>query len=155
MIETRKMNSEKGSVLVMAMLLIVLLMLLGMGLVAMSETELLIAHNDQLSEAAFQAADAAVQHGIDGLTVGSTNAVVPNTGIGDGFVFRSGGRDDNSPQPPELIGSVRAPGYSAGTGTGYNYSGYQFRVFAVSGTGTGPRNAQHEVEVQILLGPFE
>ena len=141
--------------MVISLLLVVLLFLLGATLLATSETENAIAANDQWSEGAFQAADAAVQVSIDGLDIGTTNQVVEETEIGDVFAFRSGGRDDTEAQPPNLVGEIPEAGYAVGTSTGYSSSGYVFQIYQIQGTGTGPRNTEREVEVQVELGPVE
>ena len=142
--------------MIVSLLLIVLLFLLGAALLTMSETESVIAANDEWSEGALQAADAAVQVGIDQLSSDpdSLTQVVDATEIGGRYTFRSGGRDDTEPQPPQLSGSIPGPGYSIGESTGYNSTQYVFELYQVSGTGTGPRNAVREVEVQVVLGPL-
>jgi hypothetical protein len=148
-------TGERGSAVVIAMLLVVLLFLLGVALLATSETESAIAANDQWAEGAFQAADAAVQVSIDRLDVGSTDQTVEATALGEVFAYRSGGRDDTEAQPPNLVAELPEAGYAVGTTTGYNSSGYVFQVYEIQGTGTGPRNTEREVEVQVELGPVE
>jgi Tfp pilus assembly protein PilX len=144
---------ERGSALIVVLMVTMLLMLLGVGLLATSETELLIAANDHWSEGAFQAAEAAVQLAVDQLDVGNADDVIEVTPLGDAFAFRSGGRDDDEPQPPEMVGTAPAPGYAVTEGTGYNPSGYVFAMYRVQGTGIGPRNTEREVEVQVQVGP--
>lgn len=148
-------RGEEGSVLVVALLVMALLYLLGATLLAVSVDETAIAANDQGSEGAFFAAEAAVQQSIDQITEAQLDPppAVPVTDIGDRCTFRSGGRDDTDPQSPELIGTVNRPGFSVGATTGYNSSAYVFYIFQVNGTGTGPRNALREVEVQVEYGP--
>jgi hypothetical protein len=146
-------RGEVGSAMIIALLLTVLLLSLGVALLSMSETESVIAANDQWSEGAFQAAEAAVQVSLDQLAVGSTDGVVDETELGQWFSFRSGGRDADDPQPPQLIGVTPAAGYTMGSETGYGGSSYYFLIYQINGTGTGPRNTQREVEVQVELGP--
>ncbi|MCP3982305.1 MAG: hypothetical protein GY716_23630 [bacterium] len=153
--DERDTRGERGSALVIALMVTVLLFVLGAALLATSDTETLIAANDQWSEGAFQAADAAVQVAVDQLDVDNTTAVVSETTIGDVFVFKSGGRDDSSPQPPELMGTAPAAGYTVAQSTGYNNEGYSFAVYRISGTGTGPRNTEREVEVEVVIGPIQ
>lgn len=148
-------SKERGAALVICLLLVVLLLSMGVGLLALSETESLIAANDQWSEGAFQAAEAAVHVAIDQLGVGATSQVVPETAISGDFDFRSGGRTDSSPQPPEFRSITSQAGFSLAAGTGYNSAGYQFQIYRINGTGTGPRNAQREVEVEVELGPIK
>ncbi len=146
-------HNEKGSALVIALLLSLLLFSLGMALLAVSETENLIAANDQFAEGAFQAAEASVQVALDQIGIGSTDLVVPETDIGSSYTFRSGRRDDVAPQPPQLIATTPGTGFSVGVSTGYNAGGYHFEIYELTGTGTGPRNTEREVEVQVELGP--
>lgn len=143
--------------LVVALLLMVLLFMLGAALLATSESEAVIASNDEWSEGAFYAAEAAVQVAIDQLSgdpASNVTEVVPESDIGEQFTYRSGGRDDAEPQPPAYVGAVHGTGYSIGAGTGYNTSEYIFDIYQINGTGTGPRNAIREVEVQAQYGPL-
>ena len=151
---TRSTNNESGMAVVIAMLLMVLLLLMGSALLTMSTTESAIAANDQWSEGAFQAADASIQMSIDRLSVGSSDQVVEETELGDFYTFRSGGRDDTEPQPPVLTGTDNGEGYSVDETTGYNSSQYVFETYVINGTGTGPRNAERQIEVQVRLGPI-
>ncbi len=149
--DTRR--SERGSALVIALLISLLLFSLGLALLAVSETENLIAANDHFAEGAFQAAEASVQVALDQIDIGATDLTVPETEIGNGFVFRSGRRDDIAPQPPQLVTRTPGAGFAVGSSTGYNAAGYSFEVYEITGTGTGPRNTEREVEVQVELGP--
>lgn len=149
-------RGEEGSVLIVALLIMVLLFMLGAGLYSTAESEAVITSNDELSEGAFYAAEAAVQIAID--QIGPNPAqnienVVAAEQIGGQFTFRSGRRTDNAAEPPTYIGENTAPGYSIGSGTGYNTARYVFDIYQINATGTGPRNAQREVEVQVQYGP--
>jgi hypothetical protein len=149
----RDRDRERGSAIVVVLLVTMLLLLLGAALLGTSETESAIAANDYWAEGAFQAAEAAVQLAVDELSGGNTGQVVPLTTIGDRFAYRSGGMADTAPQPPQLVDTAPATGYAIAEGAGYGSSGYAMMVFEVNGTGTGPRNTQREVEVQVLIGP--
>jgi len=148
-------GSETGSVLVVALLLMVLLFTLGAALLTMAETEGVIAANDVWSEGSFYAAEAAVQTAIDQITVDPVASAqpVPVTTIGDDYTYRTGGRDDASAQPPQVVQSVGGAGFALGSSTGYNSSGFVFDVYQINGTGMGPRSAMREVEVQVEYGP--
>jgi hypothetical protein len=147
------LSHERGSALVLTLMVTVLLFLMGAAILVTSETDSTIAANDQWAEGAFQAAEAAVQMSVAQLDIGNTTQVVNLTAIGGTYTFRSGGRDDTTPQPPELIRAVSAEGFALPGGTGYATSGYVFRIYRIEGTGTGPRNSEREVEVQVALGP--
>ena len=146
---------ERGSTLVVVLLVTLLLLLLGTVLLGTSETETVIAANDYWSEGAFQAADAAVHAAVDGLDAVNQDQVVELRSIGDLFQFRSGGREDGEPQPPQFVSKVVARGYAIADGSGYRSSGYARVVYQVNGTGMGPRNSVREVEVQVEIGPVQ
>jgi hypothetical protein len=146
---------EKGSVMLVALFVMVVLSLLGVTFLTLSNTETFVASNALWSEGAFYAAEAGVQTGIDqlGANVAQAVAAIPQTTIGTDYNFRSGRRTDTAPQPLQFIRSRTAAGYSVEVGTGYNPSGYSFYVYQMNVTGTGPRNAQRELEVQAEFGP--
>jgi hypothetical protein len=136
----------------------VVLSLLGVALLTLSGTEDNIAYNALWSEGAFAAADAGVQTGLNQLSPNSATSTVaiPVTTIGTGtytYQFRSGQRTDTSPQPLVFMGSRVATGYSLAIGTGYNPSGYAFYSYRIDATGSGPHNAQREIEVLAEYGP--
>lgn len=145
---------EKGSVLMIALLLMILLSLLGVTFLTVAATEHNVAFNSLWSEGALMAAEAGVNRGLNQLSANATAAAqaIPSTAIG-GYSFRSGSRTDTSAQPLTLVSSQTAPGYSAAVGTGYNRAGYGFDIYRINATGTGPRNARREVEVQAEYGP--
>ena len=148
-------TGERGSTLIIVLLVTLLLLLLGVVLLGTSETESEIAANDYWAEGAFQAAEAAVQVAVDGLDAANVTQVVDVQPIGDLFEYRSGGRAAADPQPPQFVDTVAAPGYAISEGSGYVSSGYAHAVYQVNGTGTGPRNTEREVEVQVEIGPVQ
>jgi hypothetical protein len=149
MTETR--TAERGSVLIVALLLMVLLFTLGAALLTMAETEGFIAANDVWSEGSFYAAEAAVQEAIDRLP--GNIAAVPVTTLGQDYTYRTGGRDDASAQPVQIVQTVNGAGFSVSSSAGYNSTGFVFDVYQINGTGMGPRSAMREVEVQVEYGP--
>ena len=107
------------------------------------------------SEGALHAADAGVNRGLNQLNANAQTSIqaIANTGIGLVYRYRSGRRTDNAPQPLQFVGSRTEAGYSIAVGTGYNPSGYAFHAYQINATGTGPRNARREVEIQAEYGP--
>ncbi len=146
---------ESGSVLIIALLLMVLLSLLGVTLLTVAATEHGVAYNGHWSEGALHAAEAGVNRGLNQLTANAQTSIqaIASTGIGIVYTYRSGHRTDNAPQPLEFVGSRVEEGYSIAVGTGYNPSGYAFHTYQINATGTGPRNARREVEVRAEYGP--
>ena len=148
-------GSEKGSVLLMSMFVLIILSLLGLVLLTSSNMETGIAANGLFAEGSFNASEAGVQRGIDQLSAIQATSIqaIPVTTIGGSFSYRSGRRTDTSAQPLQFLGPRTESGYSLETGTGYNNAGYAFYVYQINATGSGPLNAQREIEVQAEYGP--
>ncbi len=146
----------RGSVMVIALLLMALLSLLGMTLLTVAGLGHGTAFNAIWSEGALFAADAGVQAGMNQLSANSTTSTqaIPITSIGGVYSFRSGRRNDAGPQPLQFMGTRVEPGYSLAVGSGYNPAGYAFHSYLITATGTGPRGAQREIEARAEYGPI-
>jgi Tfp pilus assembly protein PilX len=158
----RNRDSEKGSVLLVALMVMVVLSLLGVAFLLLSNSETTVAGNALWAEGSFYAAEAGVQAGINQLSANRTTATAAiavtsiggSSGTGDvSYSYRSGTRTDTSAQPLTFIGTRTATGYSVEGGTGYNPAGYDFYIYQMNVTGTGPRNTAREIEVQAEYGP--
>lgn len=152
--EHRTLNSEKGMALVVAiMMMAIMLSITGAGLL-FSGIDLKISGNLRSGTQAFYAAETGVNIGINQLMVNQAAATAPFAGTMDeGFAYRSGRRDDSGSQPLEFSGMRTAAGYSIGTGTGYNPSGYGFYTYEINVTGTGPMGTAREIEALAQYGP--
>ena len=155
-------RQQRGSVLMIAVFVLIVLSLLGIGLLTLSGTESNIAQNALWTEGAFAAAEAGVQTGLNQLSANAGTSItpIPPAGpavtIGTGtytYQFRSGRRTDAGPQPLQFRGTRVEAGYSIAIGTNYNPSGYAFHSYQINATGTGPRNAQRELETLAEYGP--
>jgi Tfp pilus assembly protein PilX len=152
-------KGEEGSILVIALLLMVLLSLLGLTLLTVASTEYSIGYNALWSEGALSAADAGVNMGVNQIGANPTTSVLPINlrylpdTVNGPYNYRSGPRGAGGPQPLQFVNTRVEPGYSIAVGTGYNPSGYAFFTYQINATGVGPRNAQREVEVQAEYGP--
>jgi Tfp pilus assembly protein PilX len=148
-------RNDKGSVLLMALFVLIILSLLGFVLLTFSGMESGIASNGLWAEGAFNAAEAGVQKGMDQLSAVPTTSIqtIPVTTIGGSYSYRSGRRTDTAAQPLQFISTKNEAGYSLEMGTGYNNAGYIFYIYQINATGSGPLNAQREVEVQAEYGP--
>ncbi len=146
---------EAGAALVVSLILMLLLVMLGSAMLALSGVESAISHNDLWSEGTFQAAEAGTHAGIDRLVVDPAVSVqpIPATSIAEDFSYRSGSRWASAPEAFGFLGKSSAPGYSAAVGTGYNASGYSFSRYRINATGAGPRDTRREVEVLARYGP--
>lgn len=151
-------RNQRGSVLMIALFVLIVLSLLGVALLSLSGTESNIAYNQLWTEGAFVSAEAGIQTGLNQLSANTTTstAAIPVTAIGTGtytYQFRSGGRADAGPQPLQFRGTRVESGYSIAIGTGYNPSGYVFNSYQINSTGSGPKNAQRELEALVEYGP--
>jgi len=152
--KTSRSRADKGSVLLMALFVLIILSLLGFVLITSSNTESSVAINGLWSEGAFNAAEGGLHTGIDQLSANPTTSIVavPVTTIGD-YSYRSGRRTDASAQPFQFVRTQSEAGYSLESGTGYNSAGYAFLIYQLNTTGSGPLNAQREIEAQVEFGP--
>lgn len=146
---------ERGTVLVVALFVLILLFVLGMSILTMSVAEGGIASNDVSTEGAFYAAEAGVQSAIAQVGANPTTSIqaIPLSTLSNGYSFRSGRKTDSSAQPLVYVGAVQVSGFAIGSGSGYGTSGFVNHVYRVNATGTGPRNAQREIEIQVEYGP--
>jgi Tfp pilus assembly protein PilX len=146
---------EKGSVLIVALLLVVLLSLLGVTLLTVAATEHTVAFNSLWSEGALMAADAGVNRGLNQLTANAQASLqaVTQTTIADVYTYRSGPRTATTPQPLQFVSTRTEEGYSIAQCSGYNPCGYMFHTYRITATGAGPRNARREVDIQAEYGP--
>ena len=152
-------RQEAGSVLVVALLLMVLLSLLGITLLTVAATEHTVAYNSLWSEGSLMAAEAGVNVGLNQLSANATTSMqaipltrIPNAAQGP-YQYRSGTRTSGV-QALQFVSTRTEPGYSIAVGTGYNRSGYVFDTYQINATGTGPRFAVREVEIQAEYGPI-
>lgn len=151
----QRWRDEGGMVLMLSLMAMVVLSLLGAALLTMSGSETFVSFRSVYREGAFYAAEGGIHIGLDqlsGNTVTSTQAI-PLTTIGGNYTYRSGRLSDPGPQPLQFVGTKPGTGYSIAVGTGYNPAGYIFYNYQMNVTGTGPRNAQREVEVLAAFGP--
>jgi hypothetical protein len=146
----RQCSDERGIASVMAIFIMVLLLVSGIFLVRMSSTEGDIAYGTMWAEGSFFAADAGVNVGIDTIVPGGPTCVQSATAIGafSYSVAAGPGADSNC-----FLSTSQRAGYSIGSGTGYNPGGFVFYVYAITGSGTGPRSAQRTVDAQVSFGP--
>jgi Tfp pilus assembly protein PilX len=141
-------SDERGSVLVLALFIMALLMATGIIMLRMSTSETDIAYNAVWSEGAFYAAEAAIAVGIDQLgptlVADVAMAAAPLT------------TDYNRMGNVQFLGATQNPGYAlSGMPTYSNAAGFYFNQYRIAGTGTGPRNAQRQVEIQASFGPVQ
>jgi flagellar basal body-associated protein FliL len=148
-------NGERGTVLVVALFVVLLLFVLGISLLTMSLAESAISTNDVATEGALYAAEAGAQTAISQITANPANSTtaVALTTLTNGFTYRSGRKTDSSAQPITYIGASSVSGYTLANGSSYNSSGFVTHSYQINATGSGPRNSQREIEVRVEYGP--
>ena len=153
----RQCVDERGIASVMAIFIMVLLLVSGIFLLRMSSTEGDISYGTMAAEGSFFAADAGVNVGVDIVQpsvppptcVNSTPTSVDANNPTYRYTVASGpGADANC-----FLNTSKKPGYSIGSGTGYNTGGFVFYNYAITGSGTGPRSAQRTIDAQVAYGP--
>jgi len=148
------LRNDRGIALaVLTMLIAILTSMTGAALV-FSRVDLMISNNFKKGTQALYAADAGIGEAINQLT-GNVAASIGafSRDLGGGFSYRSGRRTDSGPQPLVFSGSETVAGYSVGSGTGYNPSGYIMLNFSIHVTGEGPLTSAREIEAQGAYGP--
>ncbi len=147
------------ALVVVIMVMALLLSIVAAGLIS-SGIDLKIANSFDLGSRAFYAADTGVQVGVAKLQLDTTKATQGFHGTLDGgLAFRSGSRNTVGDQQSLFRGTRNAaPGFSIGSGTGYNPSGYVFYKYQINVTGTVTTAASteagaREVEAQAEYGP--
>jgi hypothetical protein len=148
-------SGERGATLILVLFVVLILSTLVMALLGIASSDNVVAHNDLWTEGAFYAAEAGLNTGIAQLSANPTSstAAIPSTTISGSYAFRSGTRSDTSAQPLVFISVQPRSGYSMGGGSAYNPNGYLFYSYRINATGTGPRNAQREIEALAEYGP--
>ncbi len=142
------LKDNRGMTLVVLMMLIAILASMAGATLLFSRIDLMISSNLKRGTQALYAADAGVGEAINQISAdraASVQAFGP-TNIGAGFAYQS--------KQLNFIGFRTAPGYSLGSGTGYNPSGYVFLKYKIHITGTGPVNAVREIEALAGFGPI-
>ena len=154
----RLLKNERGMALaVLTMLVAILASMTGAALL-FSRIDLMISGNYRTGTGALYAADAGVGVALSRLQVDieQSKAAFGPTPIdaSGGYTYRSGKRTDSGPQPIEHTGFKHLPGYSMGTGTGYNPSGFVFHTYDIHVTGMGPLDSSaREIEALGAYGP--
>lgn len=149
----RQCCDERGIALVIALSIMTLLLVGGVFLLRMSSIEGDIAYNTVSAEGSFFAADAAINIALDTMAPAVQDCTVARTPLGSGFEYQV----QNFTPPLNngcFAGTQQEAGYSLGSGTGYNPSGFVFYTFGFAGSGFGPRSAQRTIEAQATYGPI-
>ena len=140
----------------LTMLIAILASMTGAALL-FSRIDLMISGNYRTGTGALYAADAGVGVAVSRLSGNIAQSEVafgPTAIDASGNTYRSGARFPDTPQKLVHTGFRTAPGYSMGTGTGYNPSGFVFHIYEIHITGKGPQNSSaREIEALGQYGP--
>jgi hypothetical protein len=154
-----KLKDDRGVTLVVVLIvMVILLSVIGAGLL-FSGINTKISANYQTGTKAFYAADTGISAALNQLALDPTIATAAfSKNIGNGLAYRSGHRTDTTPQPLQFLRAQPQSGYSLGSGTGYNPSGYNFYEYQMNVTGTyttayGTELAGREIEAIATYGP--
>ena len=138
--EPSVLKNEKGVVLVIALIMLVVLTFLGVASINSSVFEARISGNDRVGSAAFYATEGGVKVGISRLP----DITAYSGSIGSDESYRSGRLTDTSPQPSKTLGLMLKPGFE---------TTWEFKRFQINATGES-FGAKKEIEVQVCLGPY-
>jgi hypothetical protein len=155
-----KLKDNQGITLVVVlMVMAILLSVIGAGLL-FSGINTKITANYQLGTKAFYAADMGMSDAVTRIGPDPTVVSIPVTAVpgASGLTYRSGRRADTSPQPFVYLRTTQQAGFSLGSGTGYNTSGYVFNEYQLNVTGSyttawGTELAAREIEAIAAYGP--
>lgn len=146
----RVVDNQIGSVINIALLILILLTLMGISFVELSSTDIKIAGNDRTAKMAFYAAEAARNYVISTPSLYGTGNIT--VGLSKSFPLASDttGLVDSLGTKQNFTGEVKYIG--AGQpfpGDGFGYGTVRYHNYLVTGTGIGPRNARSQIEVGI------
>ena len=138
MAEKNHMRSEKGTALIVSLLLLLVLTVLALSLINTSTFEIGISGNEKTRLEAFYAAEAGIQMALSQLP---NMESIPQTRIGGDSQYWSGSvRDRSNPAPPESLGLAFQ--------YGSDLSQFGFRRIRIHVTGES-QGAVRELEVQV------
>ncbi len=150
------LGNERGMVLILAIVMLMLLTILGVLSISTSTSELHIAGNDRNNNVAFYTADAANDYGQinESIYTAITGTVTswPVTGNGNGTskdYNKVSVANQNADVKVQLIGHGQLP-----PGSGDDPELFQAYSYVVAVSGTGPNKSKVQLESQVArIGP--
>jgi hypothetical protein len=140
--ESNILRSEKGLVLIIALLILLVLTLIGISAISTTTFENSISGNERVGTDAFYASEAGIQIGLNQLP---DTKPIPVTAIGaDSSCWSGSPMDKNSPQNLRSFGLYPKAGFDVS---------WSFKRFQVDTTGMSFKGTK-ELEVQARFGPF-
>ena len=105
----RRLGNERGVVLAVTLLMLLVLTLIGISAISTSTYETSISGNERVGADAFYASEAGIQVGVNQLPDNIT--AVPRTALKEDSYYWSGGpRDEGSPKALANLGIHQRPG---------------------------------------------
>jgi hypothetical protein len=142
---------ERGLALVITLSVMAALLVGAVILLRVVSIERDVAVSSISAEGAFFAADAGINVALDTIGPDADTCATVRTPLGGGYAYQV---LNTPPHTSCFAGTQRVAGYSVGSGTGYNTSGYVFYTYAFTGLGTGPRSAQRTIDARAVYGPI-
>ena len=141
--ERNILKNQKGIVLIIALLMLLILTLIGVSSISTSTFETKISGNERVGTDAFYVSEAGIQVAINQLP--DNINPIPKTQLKEDSYYWSGEpKDEGSPKPMQSFGFYQKPGYDVN---------FAFNRFQVNATGES-FDAMKEIEVQVSCGPF-
>lgn len=140
--EWNTVRNEKGLVLIIALLILLVLTLIGISAISTTTFETNISGNERVGTDAFYASEGGIQIGLNQLP---DTKPIPVTTIGtDSSCWSGSPQNKNDPQSFKSLGLYPKAGFDVS---------WSFKRFQVNTTGSSFK-AMKELEVQSRFGPF-
>jgi len=137
------LRTEKGVALVVALMLLLVLTLIGIGAISTTTFENTIAGTERVATDAFYASEAGVQLALNQLPF-NINPIARTSLKDDSYYWTGSPADKNAPKSATSFGFYNKAGYD---------TGWAFKRFQVNATGEAI-NAVKETEVHVSFGPL-
>ena len=121
------LHDERGIVLIISLLVVMVLSILGSAFLLLSGTEVMISRNSQVVTQAFYAAEAGIETALNNLP---GTAAILQTAVGASAVFQTG------PPPPAVATPSKELGPSPNPPGGFNLASFSFNMYQIDVTGT-------------------
>ena len=134
------LGNQQGMVLVVALLMLLVLTLIGVGSIGSTVTETKLSGAERAESSAFYAAGGGAEVGFNQLP----SIDLYSGTIGGEAMYWSGEMTASSPQPLKSLGPMAKGGYE---------TVWEFKRFQVNATGESS-SLRKEIELQVCVGPF-
>lgn len=140
MADKRSRNGERGSILLLTLMLLAILTILGVAATQSTWFEMKVANNDRFSREAFERAD-----------TGISLVIADPTILGDTNITTGSPQTKTDPDLPNFEAKVEYMGAETGgvslRGSGYSAESFRAHTYDITSTGTAPQGARSTVSV--------